>query len=240
MNDGGSRDRWPSGNTARFTANGGKDNRGWIPWIDFETEARREIVEKAGVVRPANRASPLCVSLQDCRCRSPRGLAVPRRAAKRRGWTLNRAGQRVGHAKIFSDTALLTYLLTYLHLQGSGDFLRLTAKSIPRWGTVKFFTLTSALFQGAHASISTSSSSSFHHFFLSLIRSTLSWLEYFLFPFSLSLGLVCLVVLLFFSSSSFFVVITPIRCFRTVWWFSWKVVSSDFTLQKRSLKRFNL
>lgn len=112
----------------------------------FRAEARREIVERTGVVRPANRASPLCVSLQDCRCRSPRGLAVPRRAAKRRGWTLNRAGQRVGHAKIFSDTALLTYLLTYLHLQGSGDFLRLTAKSIPRWGTVKFFTLTS---QGA-------------------------------------------------------------------------------------------
>lgn len=53
------------------------------------------------------------------------------------------AGQRAGHAKIFSfatDTALLTRTGD----QPQGDLLRLTAKSIP--ATLKFFTLTSPFF----------------------------------------------------------------------------------------------
>lgn len=68
------------------------------------------------------------VSHEDCRCRSPRGLAVPRQIEGRRSEEggLNRAGQRVGHAKIFSLgrhcityllTYLLTCLLTYLHVR---------------------------------------------------------------------------------------------------------------------------
>lgn len=51
---------------------------------------REEIVLLGG--RPASIAAPL-VSHDDCRCRSPRGLAGPRagrRAAKRRGWSAER------------------------------------------------------------------------------------------------------------------------------------------------------
>lgn len=121
-------------------------------------EARREIVERAVLSgwRTEHRCS---VSHEDCRCRSPRGLAVPRQIEGRRSEEggLNRAGQRVGHAKIFSlGRHCITYLLTYLLTRtGTRDFLRLTAKSIaPGHGEVLYLNI--GVFFKALTSISTS------------------------------------------------------------------------------------
>lgn len=190
-----SRDRWPSGNTARFTASGGKDNRGWIPWIDFEW--KRSAYERwwkrvsCVVVRLANRASLPCVAR---RLQVPQssgvGRASPdRRAAKRRGWTepcrpagRSRKDFLLRPTLHYLLTYLLAYLLTYLLTRTyTRDFLRLTAKSIaPGHGEVLYLNI--GVFFKAPTSISTPSPS-FQHFFLSLIRSMFSWLRYFfLFP----------------------------------------------------------
>lgn len=80
--------------------------------------------------RDSERASPVCrTKIAGAAVLGGRTDLVGRRAAKRgEGGGEPVAGQRAGHAKIFSFSAADTALLTRT---GGTDFLRLTAKSIP-------------------------------------------------------------------------------------------------------------
>lgn len=128
----------------------------FVDRYERNTSTREEILQRVLCeVQAGERASRFgsCVAR---RLQVPQSSGVGR-TSEDEGWRGKEgrravAGQRAGHAKIFSfatDTALLTRTGD----QPQGDLLRLTAKSIP--ATPKFFTLTSPFFffffQGAHA-----------------------------------------------------------------------------------------
>lgn len=119
----------------------------FVDRYERNTSTREEILQRVLCeVQAGERASRFgsCVAR---RLQVPQSSGVGR-TSEDEGWRGKEgrravAGQRAGHAKIFSfatDTALLTRTGD----QPQGDLLRLTAKSIP--ATPKFFTLTSPFF----------------------------------------------------------------------------------------------
>lgn len=169
----------------------------FVDRYERNTSTREEILQRVLYeVQAGERASRFgsCVAR---RLQVPQSSGVGR-TSEDEGWRGKEgrravAGQRAGHAKIFSfatDTALLTRTGD----QPQGDLLRLTAKSIP--ATPKFFTLTSPFFffffkaptRPPSSSLLSTGISSFL-----LIRMALSWLDYLWlsFPFSFT---VCFVV----------------------------------------------